>query len=188
MSRSEAFCYNVLLQVVEPSTGGSTDLRQTAHGTPSAWLSLEPWCALMNPNNQTDLTCFPNNDVARNCSRKSRVTLSTSQILTAAVLSVGAFGCDDTARAIDHRAEEERAEMRADIEKLKADLRSAEDKIKAQAEELNLKTREASEDAKEAARNSAERSAEAIQQAGKNLERRVDEVDKALANEIRGDN
>ena len=76
-------------------------------------------------------------------------------IPSAALLALTALGCDDTADAIDHRADKERAELRAEVEQLKADLRSAESKMAAQAASIAHRAQETSQETKEAARDTS---------------------------------
>lgn len=113
--------------------------------------------------------------------------MSSIRNYCAVVLVLVSLGCDDTAHAIDQRAEQERAELRADVERLKADLRAAEKKMAEQAEELDRRAKQAAEDTKDAARDTVERSSQAVEQLGSAIEERVDKADKAAAREIRGD-
>lgn len=114
-------------------------------------------------------------------------SLMNIRIFSAILFALVHVGCDDTAQAIDERAEQERAELRADVERLKADLRAAESKMAEQAEELDRRAKQAAQDTKDAARDTAERGSQAVEQMGSAIEDRVDKVDKAAAKEIRGD-
>jgi DNA anti-recombination protein RmuC len=97
------------------------------------------------------------------------------------------LGCDDTAQAIDDRAEQERAELRAEVEHLKADLKATELRAKNQVEELERRLEQAGRDTKDAARETTAQGSRVLQKTGEKLTDKVDEVDKAVAEEIRDD-
>lgn len=112
--------------------------------------------------------------------------MNTATKTTVLILAIATcLGCDDTAQAIDDRADKERAELRAEVEQLKADLKAAELRAKAQAEELERRLEQAGRDTKDAARDTAAQGSQALQKTGGAITDKVDEVDKAIAEEIR---
>lgn len=113
--------------------------------------------------------------------------MNTATNTSVLILAISTFclGCDETAQAIDDRAAQERAELRAEVEQLKADLKAAELKAKAQAEALERSVVQAGRDTKDAARDAAAQGSRAIQKTGGAITNKVDEVDKAIAEEIR---
>jgi len=89
-------------------------------------------------------------------------------------------GCDDTGAALDERATQERAELRAEVESLKADLKEADAKAELRAAEIKEELKETGKDLRDTAADNAKTAADSVV-AG------ADKVDKAVAGAIRDD-
>lgn len=104
-------------------------------------------------------------------------SIASSALLATVLVTTG---CDDTSAALDERAAQERAELRAEVESLKADLK--ETKAKAEQRSLELKN-----DLKEAGAGLRDNATDNAKTAADGVVSGADKVDKAVAEVIRDD-
>lgn len=106
---------------------------------------------------------------------KREINTIASALLATVFLTTG---CNDTSAALQERANQERTELRAEVEGLKADLKEAKEKVDRQTTELKNELKDARDQAQNSAKNGVDNVTDGIV-AG------ADKVDKAVAGAIR---